>query len=154
MTESWDGDPHKPLEFYKPISRDALKAIIQFIPELEEVDAVQIFAHRLGELLESESLTFRLHGEYHPLVGRLLDALYQHGFVQSYDWPKFTARAEELYKHPRELSRVTLRTCVKLLTLHARRERFSDGHFPSMLAEGHLLAILRRIAEVATSISI
>jgi hypothetical protein len=41
-----------------------------------------------------------------------------------------------------------MKTCVRLLALHARAGRFSDGHFAAMINNGHMSAILRRIEEL------
>lgn len=136
-------------KFYTPITAAALEAILQYIPKLQGVRPDEVYIHSPGEVLELEPLTIRMHGEYHPIVEQFLYALYRNGFVQDYDWGKFIGRAVEIYDHPEKLRRVSLRTCVKLLTLHARRERFFDGHFAAMMVEGQLAAILDRIATIS-----
>lgn len=46
------------------------------------------------------------------------------------------------------MKKATLKTCIKLLTLHARKERFVDGHFASMVQSGHITAILYRLSNL------
>jgi hypothetical protein len=38
------------------------------------------------------------------------------------------------------------------LTLHIRRDRFFEGHLANMIADGHIAAILRRMAAIRTEL--
>jgi hypothetical protein len=62
---------------------------------------------------------------------------------------KWESTAWRIFKNPDLLRRVQMKTCIKLLTLHIRRERFCDGHLAWMLNEGHITAILRRMGELS-----
>jgi len=136
------------LKFYAPVSPDALTAILKFVPRLQKLRREEVFIHSPGEMIAEEPLTFRMHGEYHPLLDRFRLALYRHGFIQDYNWPNFHKRALAIYEQPQLLRRVTIRTCVKLLTFHVRRDRFMDGHFACMIQEGHMTAILQHMVEL------
>ena len=140
-------------KLYMPITRDALATILQFLPELGKLRSDEVFMTAPGSKLISENPpAFAMH-EYHPLVGRFQQALYEYGFVQEYDWPKFDQRAKELCDHPEQLQRVTLRTCVKLLTFHARKNRTWEGRFASMIETGHMTAILERLAALSAGMN-
>jgi uncharacterized protein DUF6508 len=81
-------------------------------------------------------------------VSRFVQVLYEDGWVKPFDWSKWQPRAEALYRNPKALARARISTLRRLLTLHVRKNRFCEGHLAGMLAEGHMLAILRRIAEL------
>ena len=53
--------------------------------------------------------------------------------------------AERYMREPSILARARLPTLRKLLTLHARKDRFCEGHFAAVLESGHFLAILKRV---------
>ena len=68
-----------------------------------------------------------------------------HGIVRDFDWPKWLPRAVRIFRNPSLLRKARMKTCLKLLTLHIRRDRFCDGHLGAMLASGHITAIIRRM---------
>jgi hypothetical protein len=68
--------------------------------------------------------------------------------MEPFDWGEWQPRAHALYRDPQALGRARLSTLRRLLTLHVRKDRFCEGHLAAMLAEGHIQAILRRIAEL------
>lgn len=84
-------------------------------------------------------------GEYNPLVKEFQRCLYDHGIVRDFDWPKWLPRAVRIFRNPSLLRKARMKTCLKLLTLHIRRDRFCDGHLGAMLASGHITAIIRRM---------
>ncbi len=86
--------------------------------------------------------------EYHPGVIDFMRTLYENNFVQSFDWGEWQEEGTRLYQHPELLAGADLETCVKILTLHARKDRFCGGHLGEMVRCGHILAVLRRIQEL------
>lgn len=74
-------------------------------------------------------------GEEYPLVLECLAALHKHRVVRDFDWLVWQARAVRFYDDP-------------LLTFHARKQRFVDGHFASMVQAGHISAILYRLGKL------
>jgi hypothetical protein len=137
-----------------PVDEKDLKAILSFIPRLQEIVPDKVVIESPGRLLEQDgnNLVLAMHGEYHPLVEEFLQALYRHKFIRNYDWGKWTPQAEAIYKDQRRLDRATMTTCLKLLTLHARRDRFVEGHFAAMLTSGHIIAVLKRMEELGRGI--
>jgi len=89
-------------------------------------------------------------GEYNPIIWQFQRALYDHRFIRDYDWMTWQPQAVRIFENPDLLRRAQMRTCVKLLTLHIRRERFDDGHLSGMLRSRHITAILRRMGELAS----
>jgi hypothetical protein len=92
-----------------------------------------------------------MHGEYHPLIEEFREALYTFGFVRDFDWGVWQEYAKQLYEQPERLKKARMLTCVKLLTTHARKDRFCDGHFAAMVACGHISEILMRMEKLLIS---
>lgn len=85
---------------------------------------------------------------YPPVVTRLLVALGDHHvLLHDVDWQAWGTEAER-FQDPAALAVASLTEVRQLLTLHARMERFTDGHLAEQLAHGHISALLRRLAEV------
>jgi hypothetical protein len=97
---------------------------------------------------DGDNMVFAMHGEYPPTVQEFLDALYLHRFIRSYDWGKWSPQAKAIVSNPEQLERASMITCVKLLTLHARADRFVEGHFATMLTSGHIVGVLRRMQQM------
>jgi hypothetical protein len=130
-----------------PIRARDIDSIIEFLPRLQSLDPNQ--AARWPEIRRTGEKEFEIYrGEDHPLVTEFIKALYQHGLVRDFDWPKWQPEAMRLYDHPEALKKARMKTCVKLLTLHARKDRFVDRHFASMVQSGHIAAVLSRMAEI------
>ena len=130
-----------------PVADEDLDPILSFIPRLETIIPDKVVIESPGRLLDKhgDTLVLAMHGQYHPLVQEFLDALYRHGFVRSFDWGKWSPQAKAIVDNPKRLERASMLTCVKLLTLHARTDRFVEGHFAAMLSAHHISAILRRM---------
>ena len=82
-----------------------------------------------------------------PLT-EFVGALYQHGWVVSFDWPAWREEAERYIASPELLAGADLGTVRKLLTTHVRQDRFCDGHMADMVRNGHVAALLRRLREL------
>ena len=107
-----------------------LSALLELLPALEDADA-------------STALV--------DLVTRLVHVLYDHRFVlwefRWMDWEEGPRFLED----PALLATADLETVCKLLTAHARSDRFVEGHLESMVVTGHLASILRRLRELQQS---
>jgi len=69
-------------------------------------------------------------------------------WIVVYPWPEWQEEALRYYKDPGLLAQADVETIRKLLTLHIRKDRFSEGHLAGMVEEGHIEAILERLAEI------
>jgi Family of unknown function (DUF6508) len=122
-------------------------AILSFLPRFGELDPIQACVRWPGIRIMQDRLIIA-RAKNHPLVLEFLEALYTHGLVRDYDWPGWRSRAVRYFQDPKILQKATLKTCIKLLTLHARMEHFVDGHFGMMVRDGHIQAILRRLSRL------
>ncbi len=50
-----------------------------------------------------------------------------------FDWIAWQDEANQFVKHPEYIKTTDAKTIRKLLTLHVRMDRFSDGHLAKML---------------------
>jgi hypothetical protein len=129
-----------------------LDAILVFLPRFHDADLSPAAIREPG-IHEQDGELFIDRGENHPLVSEFISALYEHGFVRDFDWIAWQSDAECLHAKPELLQSASLCTCVKLLTLHARREHFVDGHFSSMVRTGHISRILHRIKRLKSQLT-
>ena len=76
---------------------------------------------------------------------------YENGFVlMDFEWSTWEG-ARRITERPEVLASADLETICKLLTVHARSDRFCEGHFGEVIENGQMLAIMRRLAEVHRS---
>lgn len=133
-----------------PVNEGELNAILSFIPRLQEIIPDKVVINSPGRVLEQDghNLIIAMHGRYHPLVEEFQQALYRHRFIRIYDWGKWISQAKAIYKDQKRLECASMTTCIKLLTLHARNDRFVEGHFAAMLTSGHIIAVLKRMEQL------
>jgi hypothetical protein len=82
------------------------------------------------------------------VASRFVETLYEDGWMVPFDWPRWQGRAEKLTRDAEALSRARTGTLRKLLCLHVRKNRFCEGHLAAMFESGHILRILRRLADL------
>ena len=123
---------------FRPRSKSTL--VLGFLPTLEQEDFVP-----------SEVKAPPGQFPYHVFAEELSQfhqALYNNGFVFSFDWPSWQEEALRYYEQPELLHTADMQVLRKLITLHVRKERFFEGHLPEMVECGHITAILRRLKEL------
>lgn len=82
-----------------------------------------------------------------PAAQRLLMATYDHRLIlYGFDWMKWTDAARFL--DATTLATASLLDLRRLFTYHVRQDRFVDGHFASVIANGQIAAMLRRLAQL------
>lgn len=121
-----------------------LDAVLAYLPKLETRSAGQ---WQGGERRNDGSYTMPWF-EYDAETLAFIRACGQNGIIEVFDWPEWQPEAIRLYEDPALLAIADLTTLRRLLTLHIRKDRFSEGHLATMIEEGHILAILRRLAEI------
>jgi hypothetical protein len=124
-----------------------IEAILSFLPRFQALDPDKAAIRWPGIRLENGLLILD-RGENHPLIGGFIEALYEHSIIRDFDWLAWQSRAARFCRQPKLLNSARLQTCIKLLTLHARREHFVDGHFASMVQAGHVTAVLCRMRQL------
>jgi hypothetical protein len=128
-----------------PILAGDLDSILSFLPRIEALKPSE-FSHLTAEINPNGALIGTITQD--QVVDEFRDALIRHGYVRQFDWPSWESQAEGFHEKPARLKAVNLKTCVKLLTLHVRKDRFCEGHFAVMLADRHICAILRRMRQL------
>ena len=85
---------------------------------------------------------------YHEEVNRFLETLYSARVVYEFDWPAWQRQARRYFRAPSTLQTARLTTLRRLLTLHARKDHFCEGHFAEVLESGHITASLTRVERI------
>jgi ADP-ribosylglycohydrolase len=130
----WHSDP--------PLTKENIYAVLRFLPVLEQPDFSP------GEWISQEGSL-----PYFNYTSEVLDfvrALSENGFVQPFNWMNWW-EGNQLVDNPALLQRANLQTLRKLLTAHVRADRFSEGHLATVLESGHIVMILKRMAEIYNS---
>lgn len=86
--------------------------------------------------------------DYAPEVLSFLAALSSNGFVSPFDWHAWIEQAQQYVRDPALLEHADVTTIQKLFTTHIRADRFTEGHLAAMFEQGHIVAILRRLAQI------
>ncbi len=133
---------------FQRISNKDIDAVVCFLPKLRSIPAPDV-AHWPKATKDKDGvLSLCLAPVYHAQVQALMIALGKYGFIQPFDWARWQNRAEKFFQNPELLKKASIRTCIKLLTTHVRKDRFVGGHFGIMVSSGHFAAILQRLAEL------
>jgi len=128
---------------------ECIDKVVSFIPVLSSIPAKDIACWPEAKERDDGVLVLGgLEPSYHPSVIALRQSFNENHFVQPFDWVDWQPTAEKMFTHPNRMSKATLKTCIKLITLHVRKDRFVGGHFGEMVRCGHITAILRRLAEL------
>ncbi|MFO0914386.1 MAG: DUF6508 domain-containing protein [Pirellulales bacterium] len=83
--------------------------------------------------------------DYQDSVIKFQKLLYEHGWIDPFDWVAWRTTAQEYILQPNKLASADLDVLRKLLTTHVRQDRFCEGHLASMFQNGHIVAILQRL---------
>ena len=86
-----------------------------------------------------------------PIVGEFVGGLDKKGLLVPFDWMAWSDTADSYIGNPESLLDASADVCFKLLTLHIRADRFTDGHLAQMLENGHITTILKRLREIRKS---
>ncbi|KPQ32831.1 MAG: hypothetical protein HLUCCA11_20550 [Phormidesmis priestleyi Ana] len=85
---------------------------------------------------------------YAPEVDQFIQTLYQEDFLSPFDWIAWSSEADTYVENPSRIKGVDLETLKKLFTCHVRTERFRSGHLAQMIENGHIGAMLKRLAVI------
>ena len=135
--------PNETERAFPEISAEQLDMVLAFLPSFERPGAT------FGEWqTPAGQLPYY---SYSAEVSRFIATLYEENFVVNFDWPSWRETARGYMDHPETLAGADLLTLRKLLTTHARNDRFVEGHMAGMLENGHITAILRRLQAIRQS---
>jgi len=117
-----------------------IDAILKYLPVFEKED------YQFGQWVEPEGQFpyFAFSREVDEFIG----ALRKQGIIIPFDWTSWRKEAERYQTDPKALETADLLTLRKLLTVHVRAERFTEGHLANVFGSGHIRAILRRLKQI------
>ncbi|MDD1443610.1 ADP-ribosylglycohydrolase family protein [Dolichospermum sp. ST_sed3] len=127
----WQADP--------PLNQSDIQAVLIFLPIFEKSDFIS------GQWVVKEGIM--PYYNYTSEVSDFMAALYQHGFIRSFNWANWE-EGKRLLDDPALLQKSSFQTIRKLLTAHVRTERFSEGHLAHLFETGQIVMILKRLAEI------
>jgi hypothetical protein len=84
-----------------------------------------------------------------PTLDQLNKLVYDVHLVVDFEWHLWADEARRLMDRPAQLASADLVTLQKLLTCHFRQDRYAEGHLFAISRSGHLVAILRRLEQIA-----
>lgn len=128
-------------------TRAGVEAVLAFLPIFEDPRFLpEVIVAEEEEEEEEEGWTLE---QYTREVYEFERTLYHVGFVVQFDWSGWEPEAFRYYRDPSLLETADCAALRRLLTFHVRKNVLCEGHLASMLREGHIQAILRRLAALA-----
>jgi hypothetical protein len=123
-------------------------------PTQQQIDAIIPFLNRFEKAGFSAG-SWEIEKGYFPwfnydnVVTEFIQALYDNNWVTSaFNWTKWQESAKKYVESPDDIESADAVTIQKLLTTHARADRFCEGHLASMFESGHILALLHRLQAI------
>jgi hypothetical protein len=123
------------------VGPDQLAAMVAFIPVLEAPGFCP------GGIIPMEEDGLPQEA-FTNVVSRFMDACYKNGMVVRFDWESWEEDARGYMAESARLQQAGLQELRRLLTWHVRQNRFAKDHLARMMAQGHILAILKRMGDV------
>ena len=112
-----------------PVTRKHIDAILPFLEQFEET----------GFSVDP----------YDEAVVEFVQILYANDWVTPrVKWVEWQDVAEEYVDSPEKIKSADVVTVQRLFTTHVRKDRFCEGHLSSMVENGHIVALLRRLKEI------
>jgi len=122
-------------------SRAGIEAVLAFLPIFED-------PRFLPEVVVAEEEGWTLE-QYTREVYEFERTLYRAGFIIRFDWSRWEPEAFRYYDDPSLLETADCGVLRRLLTFHIRKNVVCEGHLATMLRDGEIQAILRRLAAFA-----
>lgn len=86
-----------------------------------------------------------------PPLDVFYTALYDAGLVFPFDWSTWANGDGAEYVRGRGIATANLDIVRRTITAHVRSDRFSEGHFTSVIEDGQMAALVRRLGELRVS---
>ncbi|QHT68311.1 hypothetical protein GXP67_17520 [Rhodocytophaga rosea] len=119
----------------------AIQGLLRFLPLLQNHEAVYDRIGYWGDMTSRVSAT---------TARDLFQYLYRHGFIlENFDWMQWSDHALAFEEDRSKLSTADLPTLYKIITTHIRADRFTEGHYDSILENGFLADVLLRFKEIS-----
>ncbi len=124
------------------ITADNINAVLEYLP---------YFADPSNEFYINNMQSVTGPYIYSPKINSFVDCLHKNGFVRGFDINKWQDEATKFFLDKTALENATIDDLVKLFTMHIAKESNNCGHLASMINEGHILNILKRLEAIKTS---
>ena len=122
---------------YRKPSAKNIEAVTLYLPLFEKGTEVDSYATRGGAV------------DYTDAVHQFVNKLYQEGFVYGFDWGSWLNKVgEEYVRNKDNIRSADILTIQRMLTAIVRADRFNDGLLMTMIDDGIIVAILRRLEEI------
>jgi hypothetical protein len=131
-------DTHLPTKY-------EINTLVSYLPRLYE-EGFEPIARWEGGEKNDQGVVQMPYPIYDPLVEEFMRTTASEG------WMDYGYRPEQAYmllKDDQAIARANLNEIKSMLTFIVRGERFSDGHWGSMISQGYVQKVLRRLAELA-----
>lgn len=125
-------------------------------PTREDLDAVLVHLPRLREQVEArrsdpDAAEGLYSEEFSSAVRKVVKALFQHRFMFPFNYQPWMEQARNLEENRELLAKADLDTLRKLVVVHWRQDYwdYDHAHWEFIAANGHLVALLDRLQEIA-----
>jgi hypothetical protein len=123
---------------------DGLAKVVAMLPDIERLQGAPV---EWGGGPQPDGSTQLGYAVLAPAAERLRMALYDHDVIlHGFAWMKW--KEADRFLDPANLASATLLDLRRLFTYHVRQDRFVEGHFGSVIANGQIAALLRRLAQL------
>lgn len=131
-----------------PPKRDDIDAVLRHLPLLRQQAAA-----RAADADASEGL-YSAH--FSSAVRKVVDAFFQHRFMFPFNYQPWMDEAQKLQENRELLATADLETLRKLVVVHWRQDYwdYDHTHWEYIAANGHLVALLERLQEIAETIEL
>ena len=127
-----------------PPTREEMEVVLAYLPVFDRA------GFDFGELRQPKRGTLPM-ASYSRELHEFEQALYARGFVVNFDWPSWGETAATYMNDHGRLADADLDTLRKLFTTIVRAARFSEGSLLGDCESGFVVALLRRLKELAAT---
>lgn len=130
------------------ISNEGIRRLLAFLPFFDH-DGTNYGTGPVIAAAKSRKKAITIFpGTFSAKVSEFIKACYEENFVQPFDWGKWRERHEDDLASDAFVAKADITTIIRMLTVHIRADRFCDGHLLSVMKDGTIYRILRRLKEV------
>lgn len=132
------------------VPASSLEALAKFLPAMEAPD---FYAGRITADSTQNGVRQMPHAHHAPITIQFHQAAYENGWVlRDFDWMEWVSseEAQSLLASEEAIGRASASQLMKLVTVHVRSERFSEGALLRAFESGLILAIVRRAQGLAS----
>ena len=125
-------------------TRQQVEALTVFLPRLYAPDFAPVLKWEGGQKQANGAYTMP-YPSYDPLVEEFFDAVRHKGWVDTSYQPE---SSWQMLKDEAVVRSAGFDQIRQMLTYCVRGERFSDGHWEQMIAQGYIRRLLERLQEL------